>query len=73
VLGNYGGDDERVDATIPPAQKALEKLGRTYEPQLYEGAGHGFLRQQDGKDGANMKATRAAWPRSIAFLKKHLE
>lgn len=73
VLGNYGGDDARVDATIPPARAVLEKMGRVYEPHLYEGAGHGFLRAQGDRDGANLKATREAWPRTIAFLKKHLE
>ena len=73
VLGNYGGDDARVDATIPPAQATLERLHRSYEPHLYEGAGHGFLRAQGDRDGANLKATREAWPRTIAFLRKHLE
>ncbi len=73
VLGNYGGDDERVDATIEPARAALAKLGRPYEPHVYAGAGHGFLRQQDGRDGANLRATREAWPRSIAFLRKYLD
>jgi len=73
VLGNYGGDDARVDATIPPAQATVERLHRSYEPHLYEGAGHGFLRAQSDRDGANLKATREAWPRTIAFLRKHLE
>jgi carboxymethylenebutenolidase len=37
---------------------------------LFRGrAGHGFLRQQDGRDGANLRAARAAWPRTIAFLR----
>ena len=62
-----------MDATIPPAQATLERLHRSYEPHLYEGAGHGFLRAQGDRDGANLKATREAWPRTIAFLRKHLE
>jgi carboxymethylenebutenolidase len=73
VLGNYGGDDERVNATIPPAQAEMKKLGKTFEPRIYEGAGHGFLRDQSGRDGANLKATREAWPRTIAFLKERLK
>src|SRR5262245_42297897 len=72
VLGHYGGDDARVDATIPPAEAEMKKLGKTYEPHIYEGAGHGFLRDQEGRDGANMKATKEAWPKTIAFLKAHL-
>jgi carboxymethylenebutenolidase len=73
VLGLYGGDDERVDATIEPARVALKKLDRFYEPQLFEGAGHGFLRQQMQRDGANLKAAKKAWPLTIAFLHKYLD
>ena len=72
ILGLYGGNDARVDATIPPADSALRALGRTYTYSIYPGAGHGFLRQQAGMDGANMAATRAAWPATIAWFKKYL-
>ena len=72
VLGLYGGNDARVNATIPPADTALRALGRTYVYTLYPGAGHGFLRQQSGMDGANMAAARAAWPATIAWFKKYL-
>ena len=72
VLGLYGGNDARVDATIPPADSALKALGRTYVYNIYPGAGHGFLRQQAGMDGANMAATRAAWPATVAWFKKYL-
>ncbi len=73
VLGNYGGDDARVNATVGPAEAEMKKLGKTYEPHTYEGAGHGFLRQQDGRDGANLKATQQAWPRTVAFLRQNLK
>lgn len=72
VLGLYGGDDARVDATIPPAQAEMKRLGKPYDPHVYDGAGHGFLRQQDGRNGANLKATKDAWPRTVAFLREHL-
>src|SRR5215210_9526274 len=73
VLGNYGGDDARVNATVGPAEAEMKKLGKTYEPHIYEGAGHGFLRQQDGREGANLKATQQAWGRTVAFLREHLK
>jgi carboxymethylenebutenolidase len=73
VLGLYGGDDARVDATIAPAQAALQKLKRPYEPHLFEGAGHGFLRAQRLRGGANYKATQQAWPRTIEFLRTYLK
>lgn len=72
VLGLYGGNDNRVNATIAPADSALRASGRTYLPTIYPGAGHGFLRQQTGMDGANMVATSAAWPATIAWFKKYL-
>ena len=73
VLGLYGGNDSRVNATIPAADSTLRSLGRTYTYNIYPGAGHGFLRQQTGMNGANMEATRAAWPAGIAWFRKYLE
>jgi len=72
VLGLYGGDDARVNATVEPASREMKKLDKVYEVEIYEGAGHGFLRQQDGRDGANMKASQQAWSRMLGFLRKHL-
>jgi carboxymethylenebutenolidase len=72
VLGLYAGDDARVDATVPPADSAMRALGKRFEPHTFAGAGHGFLRQQDGKDGANLAATRQAWPLTLAFFRAHL-
>jgi len=72
VLGLYGGDDQRVNATIPIAQETMGGLGKTYEVEIYDGAGHGFLRAQEDREGANMGATEAAWPRTVAFFREHL-
>ncbi len=65
VLGHYGGDDQRVNATIPRAEQAL---GARYSASVYDGAGHGFMRQQSGRDGANLEAARQAWPMTLGFL-----
>lgn len=73
VLGHYGGDDARVNATVPPAQAEMKRLGKTFEANTYEGAGHGFLRAQSGREGANARATAAAWPRTVAFLRQRLK
>jgi carboxymethylenebutenolidase len=72
VVGFYGGDDARVTSTVAPAEAEMKKLGKTYEPHIYEGAGHGFLRDQEGREGANLKATQEAWPRTVAFLRERL-
>ena len=73
VLGLYGGNDARVDATIPTAEENMKKNGKSYQPNIFEGAGHGFLRQQTGANGANMKATEKAWPMTIEFFRKYLD
>ena len=72
VLGLYGADDARVNTTVPPAQAVMRRLGKTYEVHFFEGAGHGFLRQQDGRGGANESASVKAWPLTVAFFRRHL-
>jgi carboxymethylenebutenolidase len=71
VAGFYGGNDNRVNSTIKPAEDKMKQLNKTYTPHIYEGAGHGFLRQQDGQNGANKKATEQAWPETVKFLKEN--
>nr|MCU0625782.1 dienelactone hydrolase family protein [Gemmatimonadaceae bacterium] len=72
VLGLYGENDARVNATIPAADSTLKAMGRRFTPVTFTGAGHGFLRQQDGQTGANLAATREAWPRTITFFRETL-
>jgi len=72
VLGHYGGDDARITATVEGTRATLAALHRFYEPHVYTGAGHGFLRQQQTPDGANLKAAQEAWPKTIDFLRKNL-
>jgi carboxymethylenebutenolidase len=72
VLGLYGGTDARVNATIPKADSAMKQLGKTYEPHIFEGAGHGFARQQSGQNGANMAAISKAWPMTVQWFRKNL-
>ncbi|HEY8484121.1 MAG TPA: dienelactone hydrolase family protein [Longimicrobiales bacterium] len=73
VLGLYGENDARVNATIPPADSAMKALGKTYEHRIFPGAGHGFLRAQDGQGGANLAASREAWPLTVDWFRRHLE
>lgn len=72
VLAHYGGDDARVNATIEPAKAALKERHIDFKDYVYEGAGHGFLRAQSQREGANMKAAQESWPRTIEFLRKVL-
>jgi len=72
ILAFYGGNDNRVTSTMPTVRDSMSALDKPFEPVVFAGAGHGFLRQQSGQDGANMKATERAWPRTIAFFREHL-
>ena len=51
----------------------MKRLGKRFVPNVYEGAGHGFLRQQTGRDGANARATAKAWPATVAFHRENLK
>lgn len=73
VLGHYAGDDARVNATVPPAEAEMKRLGKFYETHVYEGAGHGFLRMREGREGANRAAAEKSWPRTVRFLRERLE
>ena len=65
VYGFYGGNDARVNATIPKSADFMKQAGKTYEPVTYDGAGHGFMRAGEAPDAgeANRKAREAAWKR----------
>jgi carboxymethylenebutenolidase len=72
VYGFYGGNDARIGATIPTARDEMKAAGKTYEPVVYEGAGHGFMRAGEAPDAtpANSKARDEAWERWKSLLSK---
>jgi carboxymethylenebutenolidase len=85
VLGLYGGNDARINASIPATDSTMKSLGKSYQYEIFPGAGHGFLRAQNdaasnpnansnaiemGK--ANLAASIAAWPKTIAFFREKL-
>ncbi len=65
VYGLYGGDDARVNATIERTSEAMKANGKRYEPVIYPGAGHAFMRlgEESGASEANRQAKDAAWAR----------
>jgi len=65
VYGFYGGNDSRIDSTIPDTQKAMQAAGKKYDPVTYDGAGHGFMRSGEDPSGpaADKKARDEAWER----------
>lgn len=74
LYGFYGGDDARVNATIEPTKALMDKHGKTFEPVIYPGAGHAFMRlgAEENPTEANRKAREEAWQRWLTLLGKHL-
>lgn len=72
VLGLYGGNDARINATLPPTIASMMEHGKTYEFHTFEGSGHAFSSRQDGAGGANYTATLHAWTLTLSFLRRHL-
>lgn len=72
VYGFYGEKDERVNATIPKAEELMKAAGKNYEPVIYKGAGHGFMRDGESPEGKpeNKKARDDAWARWKTLLKE---
>ena len=72
VYGFYGGNDARVTATVPTATAQMKAAGKAYEPVIYDGAGHGFMRVGEAPDAndANKKARDAAFLRTLELLKE---
>ncbi len=71
VYGFYGGNDARINASIPKTTEQMKAAGKTYEPVIYDGAGHGFMRAgEEAASGLNRTARDSAWERWKALLKK---
>jgi carboxymethylenebutenolidase len=67
VYGFYAENDERVNATIPKAEELMKAAGKKYEPEIYKGAGHGFMRSGEPANPnireGDKKARDEAWVR----------
>jgi carboxymethylenebutenolidase len=66
VYGFYAGDDARVSATVPATKTAMAAAGKRYEPIIYAGAGHGFMRA--GEDPTNTNSDNVS-ARTLGFLR----
>jgi len=73
IYGFYGGNDARVNETIPKSQELMKAAGKIYEQVTYEGAGHGFMRAGEdpaNTNEANKNARDQAWGRVKEILAK---
>ena len=70
LLGVYGENDARIDATLPAVSATLKSLGRSFEYDIYPGTGHGFLKP--GRQGSDGPQVERAWTRILAFYGRTL-
>jgi carboxymethylenebutenolidase len=70
VYGFYAGNDARISATVPATTEAMKAAHKKYEPVIYDGAGHGFMRAGEAPDAtpANKKAREDGFDRLIKLL-----
>lgn len=70
VYGFYGENDQRINSGIPTIEEWMDELGKTYEYEIYEGAGHAFMRAGDDPNASpSLKEARnAAWERLKSLL-----
>ena len=72
VYGFYAENDERVNATIPKAEELMKAAGKKYEPVIYKGAGHGFMRSGEPNNPEVRQGDRNARAEAWARWKKLL-
>jgi carboxymethylenebutenolidase len=70
VLGFYGEQDQRVNATEPAARTALEKAGMVHQLVTEPGANHAFF--NDTGDRYNATAAEDAWRRVQEWFTSHV-
>ena len=70
MLGIYGENDERIDATLPGTVAAMQSAGKTFTHEVYPGAGHGFLKP--GRQGSDGPQVERAWTRILEFYRARL-
>lgn len=70
VYGFYGGDDQRVNATIEKTAEMMKKAGNTYGYEIYPGAGHAYMRRGDEpeSEAANKQARDKSMERVMKIL-----
>jgi carboxymethylenebutenolidase len=70
VYGFYGENDNRINATIDATKTAADAAEVTYEPVIYKGVGHGFLRRgmEENASETQKAAVKAAWDRWVKLL-----
>jgi carboxymethylenebutenolidase len=70
LMLQFGGLDERVNASWPEYEKVLKSNGVDYVAHVYEGVNHGFHNDSTGRYAP--EEAELAWSRTIGFFNKYL-
>jgi carboxymethylenebutenolidase len=70
VYAFYAGNDARIDVTVPDTAATMRADGKKFDPVMYQGAGHGFMRagEEPNPDPANARAREQSWLRLKKLL-----
>lgn len=70
VLAIYGGNDERINQTIPAIEAAMKANHKIYEKVIYPGADHAF--HNDTSQRYNAEAAQDAWRRTLEWFARYV-
>jgi len=71
LQGHFGANDQGIPPDrVQAFREALKKAGKPADLYIYSGAGHAFM--HDGAASYQADAAKVAWPRTLAFLQRHL-
>ena len=59
VYGFYAASDARISSTVSDTKTAMAAAGKKYDPVIYDGAGHGFMRAGEDPSNTNPANTTA--------------
>ena len=71
LLLQYAGLDDRINAGIPAYREALEKAGKTFAINVYDGVNHAF-NNDNSAARYDKAASDLAWSRTVEFFRKNL-
>jgi carboxymethylenebutenolidase len=71
-LGMFGADDMLIPQTdVEELRTTLQGASKTFEIEVYEGAGHAFF-NDTRPEMYRPAVAKQAWPRAVKFLRKNL-
>lgn len=73
VIGFYGWNDNRVNSTLETTKSYIEKYGKDFSYEMYDGAGHAYMRTwlDDDATPENKKAREESLEKMISILDEY--